>query len=209
MQPKNIILPSFYAGNIYYFSKIIQYPILVIEQHEHFVKSTPRNRTYIASTQGALRLSIPLKKGKQQRSIAKNVQISYDHNWQKNHWNSLTTCYNSSPYFEYYEHYFQNLYTQPTHSLLQLNMELLHIFFKILTLSNPPTVEFTQKYHKTYPADQYTDLRNFDFEQTLPMPPYYQVFETKTGFLPNLSIFDLIFNTGGKQALQYLQNINI
>ena len=57
-----------------------------IEQHEYFVRKSFRNRTVIAGPNGLITLSIPLKGGRNQKNVMKDIEISYDENWQTVHW---------------------------------------------------------------------------------------------------------------------------
>ena len=96
-----MLLPIFYLPPIYWFSKFLNEDQISLEQWENFPKQTYRNRTNIYGANGKLSLVIPIKHtGKRQM---KDIEISYAENWQKIHWKSIKTAYQSSPYFEFYE----------------------------------------------------------------------------------------------------------
>jgi hypothetical protein len=63
---------------------------------------------------------------------------------------------------------------------------------------------FTSEYQA---SGDFIELRDDDAFGISHFPPYYQVFKDKTGFLPNMSILDLIFNEG-LRAKEYLLKLD-
>lgn len=192
-----MIFPVFYFGPISYFIELIRNENQQFEIHENFPKQTYRNRCYIQGANGKLRLAIPIvHNGK--RSV-KDLEISYESNWQKEHFKSLVSAYKSSPYFEYYEDEIAEIYERKEKFLLDLNfktLEFINAKLKLdLNLGNR-----TESYQAT---DENSDFRNrFNAKSETPvqMPEYLQVFDEKFGFIPNLSILDLLCNEGPKSA---------
>ena len=201
---KFIILPAFYLPPTSYFHTIFQDdgPIK-IEQYENFPKQTYRNRTKIGTANGVLELFVPINHGRKEHRPIKDVQINYDHDWQRLHWTSIQTAYRSSPYFEYYEDDFWKFYSQKYNFLLDFNVQQLELVFKILKIKKEIT--FTDSYHKEYEGGlDFRSIIHPKKECVYRNPkPYYQIFEDRTGFIPNLSIIDLIFNQG-PQSKNYL-----
>jgi hypothetical protein len=195
------ILSTAYFGSIQYYQKLITYPKIIIEHHEHFIKQTYRSRCEIYSPNGLLTLSIPLEKRNKRQSV-KDIRISYEYNWQTLHWRSLESSYRRSPFFEYYEDdlrpFFQN---KKYEFLIDLNEA---VQLEILTLLKAkPVYSFSTGYNKEYPdADDYRDLISpkepVESDKNFEVKPYHQVFETRHGFISNLSIVDLLFNQGSK-----------
>ena len=196
-----IILPTAYFGPISYYSKIINNRITLIETKENFVKQTIRNRCYISGPNGKLRLTIPKQKKNDTKSIS-SVEICYIQNWQKNHWNAISSSYNSSPFFTYYKDDFKLLFQKKEKYLIDLNNKAQNIILKIL--QNDSIVKQTNKYEK---IGSFVDLRNYTWEKDI-IKNYEQVFIEKTRFLNNLSILDLIFNLG-PESTNYLLKLNI
>ena len=201
---RHLILPALYLPPIAYFRIIhaAALPVL-LEQHEHYPKQTYRNRASIYGANGILDLIIPIKKGQLFHTKMQDVQISYESDWQRLHWMSIQTAYRSSAYFEYYEDDFAQFYEKPYESLLAYNKAQLTLLLKLLRIE--AEIRYTESYRKDYAAD-------VDFRQTIhpkkpspagPAKPYYQVFASKHGFLPDLSIVDLLFNHG-PQSKDYL-----
>jgi hypothetical protein len=195
------ILPTAYLGPIQHFQKLITYPQCIIEHHEHFIKQTYRSRCDIYSPNGVLTLSIPLEK-RNKRQAVKDVRISYEYNWQTLHWRSLESCYRRSPFFEYFEDDFRPFYEEKKYDfLIDLNEAIQQEVLDLLKLK--PSYTFSTEYMSTYEGAD--DLRNIITPKESPgsdkafeAKPYSQVFETRHGFIPNLSIADLLFNEGSR-----------
>jgi len=190
-----IILPTTYFGNIEYFSKLIQTNEIYIEQHENFIKQTYRNRCEIFGANGKLDLIVPIKRGRNERTLINKAEIDNSTNWQKLHWRSIESGYRRSPYFEYYEDRIQPFYEKKYESLLDLNNEITIFVLSLFKIEKK--LNFTSEYEKSY-SDK-IDLRshfepkiraNFAHEK------YVQVFENKFNFISNLSILDVLFNLG-------------
>lgn len=197
---KGAIFPLFYLPPVEFFSKIRQYKDNVfIERFEHFPKQTYRNRALIHSPQGKLALIVPVVKGSKVHTMVKDVRISYDFDWQRLHWMSMQTSYRSSAYFEFYEDDFAAFYQKKWDYLFDYNEELLGLLLKFLKL------DIAWSYTSAY-EDAYTDLDDFrnsihpKLAMTEPVVPYFQVFEDRNGFIPNLSVVDLLFNQGPQSS---------
>lgn len=195
--------PLFYLPPVSYFSalKAVNFEF-EIEKWEHFPKQTFRNRATVASPNGPLNLFIPVIKGSKYHTKIKDVRISYDFKWQRLHWMSLQTCYRNSAYFEYYEDEIASFYHKQTEYLFDYNLELLQWLFK--QIKQQPDLKFSQEYIKELPAAvDYRDAGRFKTENNQHLKPYFQVFDDRNGFLPNMSFVDLLFSQG-PQAKLYL-----
>ena len=190
------VFSSLYAGNLDFYSCLLKADQVSIDVHENYVKQSYRNRCEIYGANGKLALIIPITRSS--NTPMKEVKIDYDQNWQKIHWKSLESSYRSSPYFEFYEDKFIHLYEQKNiHYLVDFNMELLNIFLKLLDLDIE--LSYTDSYEKE--IKNKLDLRSLihpkmDTSEYYNENKYNQVFEEKMGFIPNLSIYDLVFNEG-------------
>lgn len=172
-----------------------------IEAHDNFQKSTSRNRTTIAAANGLQHLSIPLVGGRDTHRLYGETKISYTENWQKNHWRSIVSAYNRSPFFEHYAYFFEPFYTQKHEQLFKYNSQLLNTILQALKANKE--ISFTEQYDVNF----YTqDFRKNEPE--LNLPRYWQVFEDRNGFQPKVSVLDLIFNLG-PHALAYLSKLEV
>lgn len=200
------ILSTAYLAPIQYYSKLIQYPTSIIEHLEHYTKQTYRSRCDIYSPNGLKTLSIPLVK-RDHRQTVKDLKISYDYDWRKIHWRTLESSYRRSPFFEYFEDDLFPLYHNKKFDyLIDLNEALQQEI--LILLKRKPTYSFTSEYFKIYAdADDYRNIitpkTTFEQDKTFQSKKYSQVFETRHGFIPNLSIIDLLFNQGSR-ALEFI-----
>ncbi|MBE5319367.1 WbqC family protein [Pedobacter sp. MR2016-19] len=198
------ILPLFYLPPVGYFSLLQKLgEDFLIEKHEHLAKQTYRNRASIYSPNGKLDITVPVVKGAKTHTKMKDVRISYDFNWQRLHWLSLESCYRSSAYFEFYEDELSRFYTNKFEFLFDYNFELLEWLNKKLKLNKSFGVT-GEYFDDIKPELDFRSIMNpKKQEDIVNNKSYYQVFEDKHQFLPNLSIVDLLFNQG-PQARLYL-----
>tara|TARA_B110000483_G_scaffold222871_1_gene280220 strand:+ start:36 stop:647 length:612 start_codon:yes stop_codon:yes gene_type:complete len=197
----NPLLPTAYLAPIYYYAILLQHPNCSIELHEHFIKQSIRNRCDIYGSNGKLRLSIPKERKGSSKTIIENLKISYKQNWQKQHWNSIESAYNSSPFFEYYKDELKPFFEEKEEYLVNFNCKLQNVILIMLKQEN--TLKNTTKY--LYKGD-FFDLRNYTWE-VKNQEKYDQVFKEKKGFIANLSILDLLFNLG-PASTDYLNNLD-
>ncbi len=199
-----VILSSAYLAPVQYFTKLISYPTISIEYCESYLKQSYRNRAVILSANGPLPLTIPVANGPRAKGPVRDLKISYDVNWQQIHWRGIWSSYNSSPFFEYYSDDIAPFFHNKTYKyLIDFNSEIQNAVFKALNIKIG--IIKTADY---YPEGEVPDTAD-DFRYTIhPKPqkqiadlhffpnPYLQVFNDKWGFVPNLSILDMLFNEG-------------
>ena len=171
-----------------------------------FSKMSFKNRMVIATAQGALQLTIPVIGGRDQKLPIKDVKIAYDSPWHLKHYKAITSSYQRAPYFEYYQEDLKLIYNSNHVFLVDFLMEAHYWIKKQLkgnwNLSATKPTELTEEQQKFYKANDFSLPKNYHL---LPNPiVYQQVFEDRVGFLANLSILDLLFNCGGKQAKHLL-----
>lgn len=189
----SITLPVFYLPSLSWFSLFLDYPDKkLLERFEHFPKQTYRNRCLIASANGPLSLIIPVEKGSKVHTVIKDVRISYEFPWQRVHWMSLQTSYRSSAYFEYYEEEFAPFFHREIPFLLDFNTGLLELCLRLL--KKDQKLEFTEAYEQQEP--DYRKLLHPKKKNMAFGNEYQQVFQDRHGFIPDLSIVDLLFNKG-------------
>ena len=203
-----LILSSAYLPPVEYFGLILNFENVIIEDSESYQKQSFRNRTQILSANGLLPLSIPICQHKSDILI-KDIRIDYKTSWQRNHWRSIQSAYNNSPYFLYYQDFLIPFFQKKSTFLFDFNFEITLLFMNLLKIDKQ--IRFTGNFIASY-GDAF-DCRNTIHPKKSSLPdyrfklkqPYYQVFETKLDFIPNLSILDLLFNEGAN-ACSILQN---
>lgn len=176
---------------------------IAFEQFENFPKQTYRNRAAIYGANGKLALIIPIKHtGKR---VVRDIEISYVEDWQKLHWKSIKTAYQSTPYFEFYEDKLKTIYEEKVDSLMEFNLKALGIILAILKSEKPR--ELTKEYFRNPDAEDFREKFSAKSESEYDMAEYYQSFSDKNGFIKDLSILDLICNIG-PETLTYIKNIS-
>ena len=185
-----------YMAPVALYAKLYSATALLIDGDTPFVKQTFRNRCMIAAENGPLSLNIPVVHDGG-RTAMRNVRISEHGNWRRQHWNAIVSAYRNSPFFDYYADDFAHFYEERDGFLMDFNLRLHNVICELLGLEREVTV-ITEGNIDT--ADT-CDLRHIAEPKALKAlteqpQPYYQVFARRHGFLPNLSIADLLFNMG-------------
>ncbi len=199
MPGKSVLLSTAYFAPIQYYSEFLTAETAYIEQFENFIKQTYRNRCVILGGNGPISLVVPVVKGRGSKILIKDLQISYDTDWQRNHWRTIFSAYNSSPFFEFYkDDIFPFFITKPKF-LLDFNMKIHETICELLEIET--STQLTSDFEKVTPGtlnlrESISPKKNTDNELKSQFKNYTQVFSEKLGFIPNLSILDLIFNVG-------------
>jgi len=194
-----VLLSTAYFAPVHFYARYLHHSVVYIEQYEHFIKQTYRNRCVIAAGNGAIPLIVPVVKGRGPKICLKDLEISYDTAWQHNHWQSIVSAYNSSPYFEYYQDELLPFFQNKTKFLLDYNLQIHETICRFLEIENKVelTVDFEEVPDETFNLREAISPKNTKITDGAFQPqPYIQVFCEKFGFIPNLSILDLIFNEG-------------
>lgn len=192
-----------YWPSISYLAKITIHERLLLENCEHFVKSSNRNRCHIASANGIQLLTIPIVGGRSHKQFYANTQPDNRLNWQRQHWQAIVSAYGKSPFFEYYSTDLAKIYQGQPESLWSFNATIFHWILSKLEIRLE--VALTELYEK---QPNCIDLRSKQGLKRELLPPYYQVFSDKNGFESDLAALDLLFNLGPKEAKRYLLQLS-
>ncbi len=189
-----IVLPTAYFPPISYFSEFLDREIITIEKYENYQKQTFRNRCKILGANGILTLSVPIIKGRSLKVLIKDVEIAYSENWQKLHWKSIESAYRSSPFFEFYADDIYPFFSKKYKFLLDFNLEIIEVLKSHLQLDT------LTKYTVNFVANN--EALNFKHHKgkrkSNEITEYTQVFSDRHGFASDLSVIDLLFNTGSE-----------
>tara|TARA_R110002050_G_scaffold281956_2_gene429641 strand:- start:9614 stop:10237 length:624 start_codon:yes stop_codon:yes gene_type:complete len=203
----NILIHPTYFPNIAHFVAMAKAKEVKLEVDDNFLKQTYRNRTYIYGANGKLALNIPVIHTQKNRQKYRDVKIFNEEKWQSLHWKSLLSAYRTSPFFEYYEDELQPLFELKADYILDFNLKCFEVICDCLQLElNTSKTEIYQDSLENFSDFRY--LVNAKKEQPHTFDTYTQVFNEKHGFIPNLSILDLLFNEG-PNALNYLESQTI
>nr|WP_319399247.1 WbqC family protein [uncultured Carboxylicivirga sp.] len=212
MKQPNKIIPLTYLGPIQLFAHLKEGDHVLIDQHCSYERKSFRNRCNIIGANGPLSLSVPVINQKNIKIKTADALISYDTDWQKQHWRSIISAYNSSPFLEYYADDFEHFYEKRFNSLVQFNVGLFQTILDALELNI--TYSLSSEYIEC--DENQEDLRFLispkhkpEYDQSFKVIDYWQVFAQKHGFLPHMSILDLLFNMGPESNIVLAQSLNI
>ncbi|NEW83096.1 MAG: WbqC family protein [Mariniphaga sp.] len=212
-QNTEVLLSTAYLAPIQYFTKLISYPQIYIEYCESYLKQSYRNRTIILAANGPLQLSIPVADGPRAKGPIKDLKLSYDQPWQLMHWRGISSTYNSSPFFEFYADDLAPFFHEKKwRYLFDFNLQLQDAILNSINFN--VTINQTLDYYPQGKVPETMDDFRYDIH---PKPqkqeadphffptPYTQVFNEKWGFVPNLSILDLLFSEG-PETIRHLRS---
>lgn len=188
-----------YLPPVSWFAGLLSGEPILIEQYENYRKQTIRNRCTIDSPNGPLNLTIPVDKsnfGAGGKCLMRDVRISDHQNWRHQHWAALESSYYNSPFFEYLQDDLLHIYNKEWTYLMDFNEAMIQKCCELIDI-HPQMSRTTE----------FIPQAKGDLSGGSVVPSYYQVFAHKHGFIPNLSIIDLIFNMG-PESIFVLEKMN-
>lgn len=197
-----IISHPLYLAAVPLYARLYASETIVIDDVSPFVKQTFRNRAVIATENGMQSLTIPVVHDGGKVAM-RDVRISEHGNWRHQHWNAIVSAYRKSPFFDYYADDFAHFYEERDGFLMDFNVRLHGVVSELLGLERK--VEFFSD--EALDKNAADDLRRIAEPKALEtvegvvLQPYYQVFAQRNGFIPSLSIVDLLFNMGPEGLL--------
>ncbi len=193
-----------YFGEINWYLKCIYCTDLVFSPYQNYQRGLKLNRMRLMGANGPLLLSVPLEGGRDQYGPLQDLQISYAEPWQRIHWRGIHDNYRKAPWFDDYAPGLESLYRKQEKFLLDLNLKttewvLQRLKWKVAILAQSETKGETATVPK--PNEQVPAAAGN-------WPVYQQVFAERHGFVPNLSILDLLL-CEGPMAGAYLKKIQL
>ena len=171
---KTLIHPTYFP-NIEFFSHLLKSKNLIFEINDFYQKQTFRNRASIYGSNGRLNLIIPVSFSSSKKEKLKDIRICNNNNWQKNHLKSIQIAYRSSPYFEFFEDHFIEVFEKKEEFLIDITIKSIRIIFKIL--EKDLKFKFTSSFQDNYYSN--SDFRNLSIRnskaKTNIIQPYTQV----------------------------------
>lgn len=201
MAQQTVLLTSCYLAPLSYYALLMKAGSAVIGTGDSYRKQSYRNRCHIAGANGMISLSIPVEKPTRENASMRDIRIADHGNWQHLHWNAILSAYRSTPFFQYYEDAFRPCYEKRFSFLHDFNEELRQLICRLIGIET--AVTFTDNHIADPPpgACDFRELIHPKRSAPFQTPPYYQVFAGKLGFIPDLSIIDLLFNMGNESRL--------
>lgn len=194
----NNLIDNHYFTNILYFKHLLNNKTIELSPVLPYQKGWFCNKTTIAGANRAIVLSVPIEGGRNQKSLYGDVKISYGQPWQHQHLKAIKSAYGNAPFFDFYIHRFEEIFNARFTHLFELNT---HILKKMLELLKSDC--------QVIITDEPTSLPLFSKQNPGPNTEsaikYTQVFEDRLGFIPNLSIIDLLMCCGPQAKNLLLQ----
>ena len=209
-----VTLHTTYFGPVQWYQQLYRSECVYIDRNERWQKQTIRNRCYIATANGIQALSVPIvhkapslyREGRG-GSLTSDIRISDHGKWRREHWNALQSAYGESPFFDYYADDIRPFFTEKWEFLFDFNLAIIHKMCELLDIdTHPQPLPKGGTSINPQPTPSLRECRNESspsLREGLGVGVYYQVHQQKHGFLPNLSILDLLFNMGN-EAILYL-----
>ena len=185
-------------GTIEWYRQFLANPLAVqIEVMESFPKQTYRNRCTITTPDGALTLSVPVKRV-DSKQLTRDVEISYQQRWQHQHWIALVSAYKRTPFFDYYADFFRPFYEQETRFLVDFNEKIHEVILALVQNrvewgSNGVALSSTEETILHNTTQCYTILHHTADWQGLDLEPC---------FGNGQSILDLLFEYGPETIMK-------
>lgn len=162
-----------------------------VDGGDRYRRQTERNRCLIATANGVQQLTVPVTPPSRRpgECPTRDVRISDHGNWRHQHWQALQSAYGMSPFFDYYADDLRPLFERRHEWLYDLDMETAYTVSRLLGIPATDLRETDTARRESSPAVQCDALPQCQGE-------YYQTFRRRHGFIPNLSILDLLCNEG-------------
>ena len=204
-----MLIPTSYLPPIEYVALLTGTPSATVEVCETFPKQTFRNRAEIMTSNGVMRLSVPVVRTGGNHTATGDIGISYAERWNVQHIRAIESAYNNAPYFMYLWDGLKEILNVRHDRLTELNSKIME--YLLSKLSIRCRLRYSEEYVK--PEDgSVNDMRGmFARKSTVQrdvFTPYYQVWNDRYAFCPNLSIIDLLFNMGPDESRGYLKRLS-
>lgn len=187
-----MVLHTTYFGPVGWYYALVGGTEVAICNSENYRKQTERNRCRIATANGVQLLTVPVtlpSSAQGGKCPIREVRISDHGNWRHLHWQALQAAYGMSPFFDYYADDLRPFFEKKWDYLFDYNMEITATMLRLLGFSDVVGVTSAPV---TVPCDVLNDsgIR------------YYQTFQRRHGFLPDMSVLDLLCNEGPEGVLK-------
>ncbi len=219
-----------YLPWIGYFYKMFYADIFVLFDNAQYTKGAVSNRNRIKTSTGTMFLTVPVRVSKGHLQKLNQIEVVMEEKWQHRHWKTIKTFYNRAHFFKLYESEFEKIYKREKWaSLAELNETLIILIRDLLgikthlvrasdVMTNGKVNNLTlckalgascylsgdgsQGYlvEEEF-IDEEITVEYVNFKHPDKYPQLY------SGFIPNLSVIDLLFNCGS-ESLRIIKSKN-
>ena len=216
------VLSAFYFGTVEHYRVLARSPKVIIDIGEHYERQSYRTRTPIIGPNGAQDLNVQIARDKGNKMPMREVGLRYVESWPQQHVHAIRSAYGNTPWFIHYIEEIEAVVLKKHERLVELDLATMRLGMKWLgintevvvseeyvvpsvlsdVLCDPPAREVGRRGLKTSDNQQLLDLRtSLHPKKPLPpelasIPPYTQIFADRHGFVPRMSVIDLVMNTG-------------
>ena len=201
-------MSSAYAGSVRYYASMLSSNNIYIDPEEMGLnRSWAYNHCRIIGANGVQILTIPVEKPLSgSRTAIKDIIVSDHGDWRRIHWGALFSAYGKSPFFEYIEEDLYKIYHQPSKRLIDFNITIHNLIVDFLDIPVNASVSKNQS------MEPGLDLRKKVGEKlpdslSIIKVEYYQLWKDRFGFIPDLSIMDIMMNIG-RETIFILHQMN-
>jgi hypothetical protein len=192
------LLSAFYFGSVEHYQLLARHPKVIIDLGEHYERQSHRTRTTIVGPNGVQHLNVRIARDHGHKMPMRTVGISYAETWPQQHLHAIRSAYGQTPWFIHYINAIEHVLTTRHERLADLLLATMRLGLGWLGLRTE--LEISNTYVE--PDATFLDLRT-TLHPKKPLPPaveavqpYPQVFADRHGFVPRLSIIDLVCNRG-------------
>lgn len=226
-----VVLQPSYLPWLGYFEQMARADQFVFLDNVQFTRRDWRNRNKIRTGEGWAWLTIPVEQKNRYTQSLKETRIDNSVNWNKKHREAIRLNYSRTPFFETYYPWFESVYGRQWVFLLDLCYETTEYLMKVLGITTPISkasdlaamggkadliLNLCREKKATHYltgglARDYLSAEDFRREgieleyQEYDHPEYPQRYP---GFVPNLSVIDLLFNVGDKSRDVLMNSIS-
>lgn len=193
-----MILSTAWFPPVDWFALLAANDKVYLEACESYRKQTWRNRCRILTANGPMDLRVPVMHDGAR--LITEVRVDWSTDWLRQNLYAIDSAYYSSPFFVYYRDELFVLLEQRRETLWDMNLDIIQFFCRKIGIAPQivPTADFEKSLDEDY-REAFSPKRPCESA----VRPYWQVFRDKFGFVPGLSIMDLLFNEG-PESLAYL-----
>ena len=214
------LLSAFYFGSVDHYRLLAQHKRVIIDIGEHFERQSFRNRTSIVGPNGKQDLVVQIARRSGTKMPMREVGLSYVETWPQQHLHAIRSAYGKTPWFIHYIDEIEAVLKTKYERLVDLDIATMRMGLKWLGLTTALVIEEIYVVGQPKPVigqlaggmdvePPPPPIRLQDYRISLhpkkplpadlsPAPAYPQVFAYRLGFVPGLSVIDLVMNAGPK-----------